>query len=389
MPARLLRWLRGTPTPPAPPAPVAAPPTPRAAPDERPPRLTLRRWLRDAGALPVDAAVELAERICATALLDEGPRRLRNVSSRSLFFTETGGLASFNTVATFDSLPPEEVRGLPADERSDTFIVCLVLFEALRGERVYDGATDLELLTLATEVRLPPLPPHVPTDVSALITRGLARNADLRFPSLEALRVALVGTGRTTTGALGRALEGRIAPLPALPTPPAPRHTEEFLLARIASGDEDARLVYADHLETAGRTVEAAWLREETELRRLEGAAQLASLTRLRALQVPDEFLLSVARAPVEACGVQFGFRCPRTWNALTPGANPRVRWCSACREPVHFATSAEEAFELSGQGRCVAIAPTVQRAPGDVEEAQGGTLGLRVSPRSVTGRRR
>lgn len=395
MSGRLLRWLRGDPAPSAPPAPPQPPPatitvTEVTRPDSPPGRRSLRELLARRGPLPVDAALDLAVRLCSTALKEEGPRRLRALSSASLIFTETADVAGITAVTSLDTLSPEEVRGLPTDARSDTFTVTLVLVEALRGVRAYEARSELEVLTLAMEARIPQLPAELPLAVSALITRGLAREPNARFQTLEELHSALLATGLVTSGALARVLEGHVPTPPALPAQKRPATTADFLLERIAHGDEGARLVYADHLEAEGRPVEAAWVREEVELRRLTGDAQLESLNRLRALQVTDAFMAAVARPPIEACAVQFGFRCPRTWDSLQVSDDPKVRWCSACREPVHFAMSVDEAVEFSRQGRCVTIAPTEPRRPGDVqEELQGGYTGRRATPLFATGRRR
>lgn len=139
-----------------------------------------------------------------------------------------------------------------------------------------------------------------------------------------------------------------------------PPDAEAQLVARIRGGDDEARAVYADHLEDSGRLAEAQWVRLE---QRLRGAAQLATLQAMRALKVTPAFMASVSRAELDTCAISFGFRCPRTWDALGSTEDPLVRWCTACEERVHFAPDLDTAERLALEGHCVAVADSVARS--------------------------
>jgi uncharacterized protein (TIGR02996 family) len=234
---------------------------------------------------------------------------------------------------------------------------------------------------------LPPLPADVPAGLRSVLDRGLATNPELRFPTLDALRAALEGLPHDPN-ALTRFLEPAWADVPAEPLAEIPATTTEAqLLASLRAGNESARAVYADFLESEGRGVEANWVRLEQQMRALSGDAQLEALTTLRALDVSREFMASVSRAELEACAVQFGFRCPRTWDALTPTAQPMVRWCGACREEVHFATTLEQAEQFTMRDRCFAVSATVARPDGPIGPALGSYVG-RGSPRALARKR-
>ncbi|HEY4178384.1 MAG TPA: serine/threonine-protein kinase [Kofleriaceae bacterium] len=83
-------------------------------------------------------------------------------------------------------LAPEIVAGgrpLPA---SDQFATGSVLWEALVGRKLFDGATDYETYTRLRDCivqPLRPLRPDVPAPFIQIISRALLANVDARFPS--------------------------------------------------------------------------------------------------------------------------------------------------------------------------------------------------------------
>ncbi len=386
-------WFRtlfgGTREPLTVPAPVPTPPPPRrqgsaSRADSVRTRLTLRDFLgfleRRNELVPVDAALFLTRELCDAALASERPERMRWVTSRSVFFARDG-LVRANASEenpSFQAMAPEVVRGLPLSVHTDVFNTGMLLFEALHGQRPYVANGDFAQLTLARDVSLPPLGRVVPDSVQAILGRALRPVPEERYdgiPSMRADVARALGAGfdrREWLALLGPALE-------ALSKPPlcAPEtSTAHATLAQVRAGDEAARLVYADMLEEAGRKIESQWLRLEHELRTMPEPAQRAAIAQLRTLEVSPAFLASVARPDIENCGVTFGFKCPRTWNALALTAAPDVRWCDACSDTVHFATSVEHAAGLAMQGRCIAIAPGVERSPDDLEAPKHGVVG-------------
>lgn len=65
---------------------------------------------------------------------------------------------------------------------------------------------------------------------------------------------------------------------------------------------------------------------------------------------------------------LQFAFECPRSWNALTPTADPSVRHCDHCDQAVHLCTDAEAARRHARVARCVAVPTLVPPYRGTVD---------------------
>ncbi|HVZ73445.1 MAG TPA: protein kinase, partial [Polyangia bacterium] len=90
-------------------------------------------------------------------------------------------------------MAPEQFLTQPADARSDQFSFCVALYEALYGERPFEGETVLELARRVGEGRVRDAPARsgVPSRLRRILLRGLRRARDERFPSMEALLAEL------------------------------------------------------------------------------------------------------------------------------------------------------------------------------------------------------
>jgi tetratricopeptide (TPR) repeat protein len=90
-------------------------------------------------------------------------------------------------------MPLEQFRGQGVDARSDQFSFCVALYEALYGERPFVGATVAALMAALTDerIRKPPANASVPAWLREVVVRGLARDPDRRWPSMQALLDAL------------------------------------------------------------------------------------------------------------------------------------------------------------------------------------------------------
>jgi predicted Ser/Thr protein kinase len=86
-------------------------------------------------------------------------------------------------------MSPEQFRGAPADTRTDQFSFCVALYEALYGERPFQGTT---LDQLADNVGASRIRPEregsaVPASIRRIVLRGISPDPDARYPSMTAL----------------------------------------------------------------------------------------------------------------------------------------------------------------------------------------------------------
>lgn len=125
-----------------------------------------------------------------TAELELSPGQMAaTIASR----TRTGTI-----VGTPSYMSPEQWRGRVADERSDQFSFCVALYEALYGRRPFDARTAVELAdqVCTGEPKPPPANTSVPRWVAPILVRGMSRDSDDRYESMNALLVALSETPR-------------------------------------------------------------------------------------------------------------------------------------------------------------------------------------------------
>jgi serine/threonine protein kinase len=101
----------------------------------------------------------------------------------------------------FAYMSPEQCRGRPVDRRSDVFALGAILYEMTTGVTAFGGASDLDILNqIATGAAAPPAWPDAagpyPSDLSAIVMRALSPEPDDRFPTMQALQVALEAFAR-------------------------------------------------------------------------------------------------------------------------------------------------------------------------------------------------
>lgn len=111
-------------------------------------------------------------------------------SSRDRHLTQTG---AFLGTVLFAS--PEQIRGEPLDYGSDVYSVCATLYYLLCGEAPYQHESVTAALAKAISEPPPPIRrkrPGVSRGLEAVIMKGLERDRDRRWQSLDDLREALV-----------------------------------------------------------------------------------------------------------------------------------------------------------------------------------------------------
>jgi hypothetical protein len=192
---------------------------------------TLRAVL-DRGPLPVrkavDLAVQMADGMAAAHALGIVHRDLkpenamvtRNGQVKLLDF----GLAKQNAPAAGDNsatialglsepglvlgrvgyMSPEQVRGEPADARSDIFSFGCMLYEMVAGKRAFEARTGVETMHAILNLDPPELdgdPGKLPPALTTIVRRCLEKRAEQRFQSTADLAFALrsIATGATVT----------------------------------------------------------------------------------------------------------------------------------------------------------------------------------------------
>jgi serine/threonine protein kinase/Tol biopolymer transport system component len=193
---------------------------------------TLRAWL-DEGPIPLPRALDFAIQIARglAAAHDRGIVH-RDVKPENLFVTKDErvklldfglakmrlpDLAQASATETFTSptrpgvfigtvgyAAPEQVRGEPADTRSDIFAFGAVLYEMLTGRRAFRGMTAIGTLNAILSEQPPDLgatSPGAPLGLDRIVFRCLEKDPERRFRSAHDLGFALEGLSTTSAGA--------------------------------------------------------------------------------------------------------------------------------------------------------------------------------------------
>ncbi|HEY1302114.1 MAG TPA: protein kinase [Vicinamibacterales bacterium] len=171
---------------------------------------TLKKRL-ESGPLPVDEALDIATQI-ADGLAKAHAQSVvhRDIKPSNVMVTEDGvrildfGLATFadalqltaeNTpLGTAAYMAPEQVRGRPADTRSDVWAAGVVLYEMLTGHPPFHGS-HAEAVAYAIRNESPALirgeRAEVPEEVEQLVFRALHKDPAVRYQSGRELARAL------------------------------------------------------------------------------------------------------------------------------------------------------------------------------------------------------
>ncbi len=162
-----------------------------------------------------------------TKILDFGiarvaePRNMGEATSESTLAQTSGGL-----IGTAGYVAPEQVRGRPADARTDVFSLGASVYEALTGRSAFAGATPAETLSavLSEDPAAYPETGRIPAELCRIVLRGLEKDPGNRYQSARDLALDLRAW---ETGALSG-----VVPVAAAPTRP----TRGRVLLAAASG---------------------------------------------------------------------------------------------------------------------------------------------------------
>ncbi len=274
---------------------------------------TLRERL-GRGAVPRGKAIEIAVQVAGgLAAVHERGIAHRDLKPENLFLTTSGlvkildfGLAiqaaptpagdtrsptatrltAAGVVAgTVGYMAPEQVRGAPADHRSDVFSFGCVLYEMLGGRRAFRRETGAETMTAILREEPEPLSaadPGVPPALDRLVMHCLEKDPTRRFQSMKDVTFTLETLAQAPAS-------GQAAPIPNRPPSRSARavlwFVAGFAAAAIAwvtlswslSGDEPPRfrkltfqrgMIYSARLAPDAQTVVygASWGGAELEL---------------------------------------------------------------------------------------------------------------------------
>ncbi|MEM7157938.1 MAG: serine/threonine-protein kinase [Myxococcota bacterium] len=160
-------------------------------------------------------------------VLDFGLARLHHEPVREStrpVWHESGDEARLTRTGTVQGtpayMPPEQMRGDEADAKSDQYSFCISLYEAIYGERPFEGVRIEEGRLLPPSGKVKPVPPGIdcPAPLRAALLRGFGADAAQRWPSMDALlgelRRVVRGRGRRWPAAAlatGVAVVGAVA----------------------------------------------------------------------------------------------------------------------------------------------------------------------------------
>jgi serine/threonine protein kinase/Tol biopolymer transport system component len=122
----------------------------------------------------------------------------KTLSTPPELMTEPGLL-----LGTVGYMSPEQVRGEPADHRSDIFALGCVLYEMLSGQRPFHGPTPAETMTAILREDPPALPSEsrqIPPALDRIVRRCLEKRPEERFQSARDLAFDLEALSGTSSG---------------------------------------------------------------------------------------------------------------------------------------------------------------------------------------------
>ena len=91
----------------------------------------------------------------------------------------------------FSYMSPEQAQGdVALDERTDIFCLGIILWELLANKRLFASSNEMLALKKVKQCQVPSIQqinPHVPTELSKIVTKTLQKNKNLRYENAEKL----------------------------------------------------------------------------------------------------------------------------------------------------------------------------------------------------------
>jgi hypothetical protein len=117
-------------------------------------------------------------------------------------------------LGTVGYMSPEQVRGLPADPRSDIFSLGTILYELVSGRRAFSGSSGVETMNSILRDDPPDLSPdgnHVTPGLVRIIRRCLEKAPERRFQSASDLAFAIEALSGSPTASVRPTESGHTA----------------------------------------------------------------------------------------------------------------------------------------------------------------------------------
>jgi len=109
----------------------------------------------------------------------------------------------------FGYMSPEQVRGLPIDQRSDVFSLGICLWELLTQQRLFVGDNEIAIMEKIRRGEIPSLrdiAPETPPDIEQIVRKALANDVDERYPTATELDSDITAFARANGLVLDAAL---------------------------------------------------------------------------------------------------------------------------------------------------------------------------------------
>jgi serine/threonine protein kinase/tetratricopeptide (TPR) repeat protein len=117
--------------------------------------------------------------------------RLKDAELKEATASKVPLTESRTIVGTLPYLAPELLRGDPADARTDTWALGVLLYEMASGSHPFHGRTAFELSSAILREAPTPLPTSVPSSLRAVILRCLEKSAGERYQQAGEVHSAL------------------------------------------------------------------------------------------------------------------------------------------------------------------------------------------------------
>ena len=147
-------------------------------------------------------------------------------ATEGMALTQTG-----QVMGTPQYLSPEQAQGGQATSASDVYSLGVVAFECLTSRRPFIGETPIATALAHLREPVPPLPPEVPADLAAVVTRSMAKDPSERFTDGAAFAAAMRDPSLVETPTAATQVLSDVPPVPpveptgtlATPVPPPDR----------------------------------------------------------------------------------------------------------------------------------------------------------------------